>query len=775
MGVRVKLLGLFLLMCSIYAYGESHLGIWVWYLPDTRYETPAKFADYMKEKSIKRAYVKVNDELGNSWFTPYMTKATTDAFKNKGLEVWAWGYNYPSVFTNNSGSVVSTSIENQAKAVYNAAKAGYQGYVLDAEMEFNQRPSDFITLCKRAYEYKQQAIREGYATTAFKLYVAPMGNPKDHVYLSSNIRNVNQYLDGYMPQTYLEVWGTTYMNSPETWVNQGTKDFKDLGATKPIHHILSDEKGLINSATINKAFKVSGNESSLWRFPNDDNASLESTIVGTINAIDWKMFDSTEIKNLRALEIKQSGTTLNVIGVIKNEGNVELRNFGITLRINMGVFNKRVDVIRAGETKEIVFATNLTRTGSYNSSILVDSEAEIKESNESDNKLEKAVIISGNNPSNTITLNIPQTIKVGVDAVFSGTANGEIRTVKAKVDNYDLTIGTNNAVSVVNGAYSFKYKFSSAGNGRVLKVLGLNAAGVVVKEESRTINIIPASINDAPSIGTISYTTLPLTVNTDEKVSVTIKESNARTVVRNYYMEVYAVRNNNEYKIGNLNVSLPSGTTEKSFVVSLNKFNTSGQFYTLVKLFNAQGGTLKTQRKGASPDNVEGGSVNRKVLDVPFYDQPNSVTCGPTSVTMALKYLGENVNANTIWDVNNRVPSSVQSPEYNVQEFQRWGLYAKGTRTGNRDMIIRQIDAGRPVVLHTYLTGGHVVLVVGYDKDRGGFIINDPWGKYLGTRGSYDNSYGIGKNVFISWNDANLAVRTGDTWISTASTTPFSL
>jgi hypothetical protein len=60
-------------------------------------------------------------------------------------------------------------------------------------------------------------------------------------------------------------------------------------------------------------------------------------------------------------------------------------------------------------------------------------------------------------------------------------------------------------------------------------------------------------------------------------------------------------------------------------------------------------------------------------------------------------------------------------------------LTTSGTLTDIRDAI----DDGLPCVLHGYFTRfGHIIVVKGYD--RGGFIVNDPWGEWHSS--GYDTS-----------------------------------
>jgi hypothetical protein len=68
--------------------------------------------------------------------------------------------------------------------------------------------------------------------------------------------------DGYIPQTYVENWGQTYINNIPKWIEEENKEYKLLGAAKPIHNI-STEKAILTLAQINQFIENSGGESSI--------------------------------------------------------------------------------------------------------------------------------------------------------------------------------------------------------------------------------------------------------------------------------------------------------------------------------------------------------------------------------------------------------------------------------------------------------------------------------------------------------------------------------
>lgn len=245
--------------------GGNQLGMWLWYLEGTGYSSHDALARDLAAMGVKRIYVKVGD--GTNHWAEMNDQSLVNTYKSHGLEVWAWAYNYPGNET------------TQADAVYYSAKAGYQGFVTDIEIEFDGTSTALHTIFKEFRTAISDAVRDGHATSAFKLYCTTWGNPKDH---GMRVDIIDQYVDGHMPQTYLEVWGD--MNAADYWIKAGTQEYRDLGCTKPVHHILSAEHNQITSAQLNEAIAASGAESSIWRIPGGG-TSLD--IWYTLENVNW--------------------------------------------------------------------------------------------------------------------------------------------------------------------------------------------------------------------------------------------------------------------------------------------------------------------------------------------------------------------------------------------------------------------------------------------------------------------------------------------------------
>lgn len=123
------------------------------------------------------------------------------------------------------------------------------------------------------------------------------------------------------------------------------------------------------------------------------------------------------------------------------------------------------------------------------------------------------------------------------------------------------------------------------------------------------------------------------------------------------------------------------------------------------------------------------GSGQAKVsLPVPYMEQPDNLTCLPTSFMMAINYLGrlDGISSDTVQVLH----KTCQYNRFNTPPLAReFGLYALPSWNSlgwTSETIRQQLDQARPVVLGLNQgRSGHFVLAVGYTDD-GRFIINNP-------------------------------------------------
>jgi hypothetical protein len=232
-------------------------------------------------------------------------KNVTKIYKKYNIEPWAWSYNYP-------GNEVA-----QTKALYEAAKAGYHSFVIDIEKEFDHRAGAAEVLFRAFFEEKLHAIHEGLIDSTFKVYCTTWGNPLHH---GTPISAIDKYIDAYMPQTYLEVWGQSYMENPSFWIHSGSREYRDLGATKPIHHIVSTEYNIIDYRQLNEFIPEGGPEVSLWRIPG---GGVPQSVWNTWENVNWDLrFDKNNlnkpINQVALLDTAQVIFGLNYSGKFSN-------------------------------------------------------------------------------------------------------------------------------------------------------------------------------------------------------------------------------------------------------------------------------------------------------------------------------------------------------------------------------------------------------------------------------------------------------------------------
>lgn len=326
----------------------NKLGAWIWVIEETTCKNHAELADSLKKLGIKRAYVKVADGSNFAKWPELDDKTLVSAYKTRGIEIWAWSYNYP----NNEDA--------QAEALLRATKTGYQGFVVDVETEFDKDSLRLYKLFSAFDKKKQAAIAQGFAPNNYELRVTTWGNPIQHFF---NIKAMDNFVSAYMPQTYVEQWGTTYIQNMEKWIDQGNADYKKLGATKPIHHIVAHEKtmnstGALTAANINNFISKAGGETSLWRVPG---GSISAQNWATWRGINWKKdfcapsaIDDIPLNWIA--EIFPNPTSENFQVILDNENITRIRvSNSVGQVVFDGNFQKSIEINSANWEKGIYF------------------------------------------------------------------------------------------------------------------------------------------------------------------------------------------------------------------------------------------------------------------------------------------------------------------------------------------------------------------------------------------------------------------------------------
>jgi hypothetical protein len=227
-------------------------GAWLFYAEGIGM-THVQIADKLKQLGVKRIYIKIADgSSACSLFPDACLKSTTDTYRSRGIEPWAWAYNRPG---NDSA---------QADALYQAAKYGYVGFVSDVEVEFNRETTRLESLFQAFQQARTRARNDGLAGANFPLGATTWSNPKYH---GMRVDLIDKYVDFHMPQTYVELWGSSYMADPKKWIEVANCEYRSMGANKPVWHIASSETAQITGAQLDTFLAAAGPNASIWRIP----------------------------------------------------------------------------------------------------------------------------------------------------------------------------------------------------------------------------------------------------------------------------------------------------------------------------------------------------------------------------------------------------------------------------------------------------------------------------------------------------------------------------
>ncbi len=254
------------------AAGEIEgFGAWLWTIEGTGL-THAELAGRLAALGVARVFVKVADGSADCATWPELCDSSLPAtYQAAGLEAWAWSYNYP-------GNAAA-----QAQALTGAVAAGYDGYILDIETEFDGATTTLEALLAAFSDARADAVASGAVDAGWPLAATTWGNPIDH---GMRVDIIDRYVDLHMPQTYVEVWGASYMANAAYWTAVGTCEYRALGATRPVRHIVSTEQDVITAAQVDAVLAASGPGSSVWRVPG---GGTPQSIWDDWAAVSWDM------------------------------------------------------------------------------------------------------------------------------------------------------------------------------------------------------------------------------------------------------------------------------------------------------------------------------------------------------------------------------------------------------------------------------------------------------------------------------------------------------
>ncbi|HLM55958.1 MAG TPA: peptidoglycan-binding protein [Pyrinomonadaceae bacterium] len=224
---------------------EGHpRGVWIW--------RAARLADGLLDAleacKVGRVYFKVCDGRSRPVFWSFQcTPEAIGRFRERGIEVYGWGYHYGA-----------GDIDEQVGAVRRALEAGVSGYVFDVEKEVEDPAThdDLERLLRRVREVVPGG-RLGY--TSF-------GHPGKHPRVPWRL--LDEVCDIALPQIYFEKF--TFGRNSEAEVQSCLAAHHALGLTNPIMPIWGSESDAATPAPPGELQRYLDRfpGSSVWRVPN---------------------------------------------------------------------------------------------------------------------------------------------------------------------------------------------------------------------------------------------------------------------------------------------------------------------------------------------------------------------------------------------------------------------------------------------------------------------------------------------------------------------------
>ena len=264
---------------------KNVFGVWLWYAKQLN-KSHEQIATELAAIGVKRIYIKIADGRDvcsvRLSYADVCDKNTAAIYKAKGIEPWTWSYNYPYDIVKEPDAYTTA-----AGALSKSAEFGYRGHVLDIESEFDGKSKELEDLLLAFSNARNKARNDLLIDTSYQLTATTWANPVDH---NMNIAIIDKYVDAHQPQTYLEEWakGGKYaagINDPIARIAAINQEYRSLGASKPIWHIVSTDSNTITPSQLAEFFKGAGPYASIWRIP--DGVEVPLSVIDKWKTLDW--------------------------------------------------------------------------------------------------------------------------------------------------------------------------------------------------------------------------------------------------------------------------------------------------------------------------------------------------------------------------------------------------------------------------------------------------------------------------------------------------------
>lgn len=329
-------------------------GIWIWNLS----RIGDNYLQKLEDIKVKRVYLKVFDGASSPMFwDDQCSISIVQSFKDKGIQVFGWGYHYGT-----------SDIDDQVSSVQQALNCGLDGYILDleAEVENSSRHANVEDLLSRL----RNIIPAG------SLGYTSFGHPGFHPNIPWKI--LDNYCDIALPQIYFEKFGFRATNEDE--VQDCLTSHQAMGLSTPILPIWGSESDSTNPATAAElqTYLRRFPGSSIWRIPEYRSGLLERGEAwkldysgtaaiptgGTTTHVSLPVLTRVLKYGVIGEDVRALQNALNNLGLNAGE---EDGQFGLSTEKAVKAFQRRAGITVDGE---VYTQTWKAISGSFNSSIV---------------------------------------------------------------------------------------------------------------------------------------------------------------------------------------------------------------------------------------------------------------------------------------------------------------------------------------------------------------------------------------------------------------------
>jgi len=250
----------------------NHLGIWLWRLDETIFDSYSELAQELGNTGIHRLYIKIGDELTvpQIW-EEACSESVAAVFAKRKIDLIGW-FSFHSADNYNLPDIAEKLINNN-----------YKGLVCDLDAEFSGKEDALGKLLENIRSVRESFHNAG--NDQFKFYLKFSGKKGDYSFQGKKYSDV---LDGFLPEFYFDKWPSVNLPDFENELDRLTQYYSDLNFDIPFYPVLSYEKisgDKLSVEQIDYFFKKCGDYCSIWRIPGEYTHELW----GILSSADWTM------------------------------------------------------------------------------------------------------------------------------------------------------------------------------------------------------------------------------------------------------------------------------------------------------------------------------------------------------------------------------------------------------------------------------------------------------------------------------------------------------